>query len=779
MKICFSIIVLLFSIVQAVEAQNKEISGRIHSIDDLPLQGVLVSDTTNSVSCKSDKNGRFSISVDSACAFLRFTHKLYDTLTIKLSDDSELNVTLIFTTDMNLLLNLTLSELTTIKVISATTTSQSIKDAPAVITVITAKQIEDRGYQSVGEALSSVAGIYPLYDYLQYNVGIRGVNGGMYAWSRIVKVMINGQSIAYRPSTESFLGEELIPVSTVDRIEIIRGPASALYGANAFLGVINIVTKTSTDAIHGAVTAKYGTGENLSDKGISTNVNGKIGKLGYSVSGTYNYKDRSGLQPVEVPGSANYSNMESANDIAKPFSFYTMLDYTNRKTGNISLDFNYQNLDSYSEFQDWGVLTHRNHIQLINYYARVKYEKQLSEKLKTNLSVVYSNASTGTNDKLSIDTSLTNWITRKVGCRGFDVSLNTEYSLQKHSNIKLGIDYTNDLQDLPTYYLNQTGKIPQPQQGKEYQDTTFTNTGFFLQAILNPSELLNFNFLNDLAITAGVRYDMQNMYGNVFNYRLAGVYPFSKSIYTKLLYGTSYKAPSAVQLYSNYITVGGVIGYSNLKPEKAQTLEWCIGMQTSKSLNLTTALFYNIIKDKVELILPFGTVSNVSYDNVAKISSAGIEVEAQYSYKYWMNYANFSYQRSILTKENLTKDKIKLKTGLYPDVMFKFGSNLAFPKYKLNLNLEGAYISPRIASQLNNYIYDPVRFRTHRYELPAYFMLNVAISSLNLKFVKEYETRFMIKINNLLNTKAAWPGYKDFDIPIMGTNITCTLSQKF
>ena len=779
MRLACLIIICLFLLAQELEAQNKEITGKITDQNNDPLQGVLVSDTTNSISVKSDKEGFYSIKAGNDCEYLRFTLMLYDTLTVKLSGKSVLDIQLTVYSDLGQFLNLSLEELLSIKVVSSTSTSQSIKEAPSIITVITANQIEERGYQSVGEALNSVAGIYPLYDYLQYNVGIRGVNGGMYAWSRIVKVMINGQSVSFRPSSETFLGEELIPISTIERVEIIRGPASALYGANAFLGVINIITKTSDEKISGQGTVKYGLGQNYSIKGFDASLNGKVKNLRYLISGNYTYKDRSGLAPVDVPGSSRYQNMVSENDIAKPYSFYSMLNYSDEKIGDISVDFNYQNLDSYGEFMDWGVLTHLNHIQLINYYARLKYEKEIINNLKTNLSIAYAYGTQGPYDKLSIDTSSTTWISRKVGCKSFDFSSNIEYTIKKRNNIKVGIDFNNDLQNLLTHYINQPGSNPQPQQGIEYNDTTFRNTGIFLQAILSPAEIMNSSFLEDLVITAGVRYDMHNMYDDVFNYRLAGVYTFNKSIYTKLLYGTSYKAPSAVQLYSNYITVGGVIGNPNLKPEKAQTFEWSVGMQPLKDLNLTTTAFYNIINDKVELILPYGTVSNVSYDNVAKINSAGLEVELLHNYNNWMNYANFSYQRSILTKENLTKDEIKLKTELYPDFMVKLGSNLALPKFKINLNIEGAYISPRIASQQNNYIYDPVNFRTNRYELPAYFMLDMTISSLNIRFIKQSETRFMIKINNLLNTKAAWPGYKDFDVPFMGTNINFSLTQKF
>jgi outer membrane receptor for ferrienterochelin and colicins len=757
-------------------AQTRTITGTVYNgITNQPIPDAIivvkgVKDTTKTTSL-----GEYSIKVPDTMKTITFAEFAgMEVMEIKNSNNDEINIYL-SKYDLD---HLSLDDLLKIKVVTASKKEQTMSQAPAIISVITAQQIEERGYQSVGEALNSVAGIYPLYDYVQYNIGIRGVNGGMDAGSRILKVMINGQSVAFRPTSESFLGEELIPVSTIERIEIIRGPASALYGANAFLGVINIITKTTNKNITGQVTGKYGKGSNLINKGGNAYINGKVNKIGYIVSGTYDFKDRSGLSPVDVPGFSKYTNDVSKNDLSKPFGLYSMLNYTDKKTGNISFDFNYQNLDSYGEFQDWGLLTHTNHIQLINYYTRLKYEKDLSEKMKVNISVAYSDGHKGPNDKLSLDTSKTNWISRKIGCKSLDITLNSEYSIKKRSNIKVGVDFTNDKQNLLTYYLNQKNSNPQPQQGKEYLDTTFINTGIFFQAIVNPAEIVNTSFLQKLDITAGVRYDIQNVYGDVFNYRLAGIYTFNKSIYTKLLYGTSYKAPSADQLFSNYITVGGVIGNPKLRPEKAKTIEWALGLRPIKGLSITTTAFYTTTNNKVELILPHGTISNVSYGNVAKINSAGMEFEVLHNFKNIMNYANFSYQRSILTKENLTKEQIQIKTELYPDMMLKFGSNMALSKYKLAFNLEGAFTSPRIASEQNNYIYDPVNFRTNRYELPSYFMLNAAISSLNVKLIKNSETRLMVKINNILNKKAAWPGFKDFDISFVGRNIMITITQK-
>src|SRR5262249_43452931 len=128
-------------------------------------------------------------------------------------------------------------------VVSATKSELREDEAPAITTVITREEIRRWGYQSVAEGLNHVAGVYVIDDQILPNIGIRGVSGGLRSESGLIKVMIDGRSVAFRSTSGNWLGAELVPLSAVQQIEIIRGPASSLYGADAFLGIINIVTR--------------------------------------------------------------------------------------------------------------------------------------------------------------------------------------------------------------------------------------------------------------------------------------------------------------------------------------------------------------------------------------------------------------------------------------------------------------------------------------------------------------------------------------------------------
>ena len=129
------------------------------------------------------------------------------------------------------------------QVTSATKIAQSISEAPAIITVISRDKIIDRGYETVAEALGALPGFFINSDYILPDAGVRGVSGELRGGSRLIKVMVNGHPVSFRSETTNWLNGALIPMDAIDRIEVIRGPGSALYGANAFLGVVNIITR--------------------------------------------------------------------------------------------------------------------------------------------------------------------------------------------------------------------------------------------------------------------------------------------------------------------------------------------------------------------------------------------------------------------------------------------------------------------------------------------------------------------------------------------------------
>ncbi len=138
------------------------------------------------------------------------------------------------------LFELSLEELLNVEVTTASQEKESLLETPAIVSIITAKQLKNWGVHTVYEALSFLPGIVVNESYMGYSVvTFRGVTPGLF--NNKALFMINGH-----PSYERLFGSghtEFIPIEAIERIEVVRSPASSLYGTNAVSGVVNIITK--------------------------------------------------------------------------------------------------------------------------------------------------------------------------------------------------------------------------------------------------------------------------------------------------------------------------------------------------------------------------------------------------------------------------------------------------------------------------------------------------------------------------------------------------------
>src|SRR5580700_9277568 len=138
-----------------------------------------------------------------------------------------------------------LEELGNIQVYSASKHTQSASAAPASVTVITADEIQKYGYRNLADILRSVPGFYVTYDRDYTFVGVRGF-GRLGDWNSRILVLIDGHRSNNNVLGQAMLGNEfLVDVDMIERVEIVRGPSSSLYGANAFFAVINVITRTT------------------------------------------------------------------------------------------------------------------------------------------------------------------------------------------------------------------------------------------------------------------------------------------------------------------------------------------------------------------------------------------------------------------------------------------------------------------------------------------------------------------------------------------------------
>ena len=681
--------------------------------------------------------------------------------------------------------DLSLVDLLEMRVVSPALREQSLREAAAVIEVISSVQIEERGYRSVGEALESVAGVDLLHDHYQYNLGVRGVSSGHLGWSRIVKVMIDGQPVAFRPSGENLLGPELIPIGAVERIEVIRGPASVLYGANAFLGVVNIVTKDGGSLDWGAGRLGFEVGPRVRSSTGEAVLGNQFGDLTFVAAAGVEATERDEYRLTELPGRTHRLRNELSDTEPHPSgSAFFRVGYDHGTFGHLALDGTFQRLDRDAEFMDWGVMAHDNRLQLYNSHLRLSYRKSWGDRVDVSISAAIASGHTGPDDRLNTAPDLDTHIERELGYVGQDLQSTLSYSLDDRSDLLLGVDYSADHQETQAFYtVTAVGeRYLNPPAGTRTGMRWFSDLGVFTQLILYPFPLLGSSWLPGLGLTAGARFDTQNIYGDDYNAR-AGIVYAHPSWFTKLLAGTSYRAPSASQLFSNYIHPGGSIGNPDLKPERARTVELAVGGTPVPELTATASAYVTRIEDRVELREPAATssISNDYPHNATPIDCRGVESKIDVQVGSFRGYVSYSYAKSTYRKRNLLSlagEEVTLDTDLYPSHLLKAGLTQHLPRWHLVGNLEGRYVGRRLGFLANNALVNGPRYLTERYALHPYVVIDATLTTSGIELWPRRETRFSTRVSNLLGVSYAFPGYDGFDIPGFERSVSLLVRQE-
>ena len=141
------------------------------------------------------------------------------------------------------LADMSLEQLSQITVYSASKHEQSVSDAPSSVTVITADEIQRYGYRTLADILETVRGFYITSDRYQSYIGVRGF-GRLGDWNSRILLLVDGHRINDNVLGQAFIGLEFpVDIDVIQRIEIIRGPSSSLYGAEAFFAVIDVITR--------------------------------------------------------------------------------------------------------------------------------------------------------------------------------------------------------------------------------------------------------------------------------------------------------------------------------------------------------------------------------------------------------------------------------------------------------------------------------------------------------------------------------------------------------
>ncbi|MFK7815405.1 MAG: TonB-dependent receptor plug domain-containing protein [Gammaproteobacteria bacterium] len=622
----------------------------------------------------------------------------------------------------------------------ATGTAQPISRAPAVATVISAKVIKEIGATDIDEALETVPGLHvsrraagylPVYSFR----GVFDQNNPQ------VLMLVNGISI-----NNLFVGDRGqawggFPVESISRIEVIRGPGSALYGADAFAGVINIITKDGSEIDGVEFGSRLGS---FDTRDVWALYGGDV--AGFDVAFSVEFRDTDG-QDEDIdsdaataqgtslaPGSVNTGteNFDTRLSISKDnWKFRTGFQQrSNFETGAGVAEA----LDPNGQFESdrWNVdLTYHNpnFTNAWDVAAQVSY-LSTSQEVSDNLllfppgsvlfipgvgfSPPFADGVIGNPEvwEEHIRYNLTGIFT------GFDrhtIRTGIGYTHQEITKVKeesnfspIGFGVLTDVSDTPFAFL--------PEKHRN-------NSFGFIQDVWQLS--------NDWELTAGLRYDDYNDFGDTLNPRLALVWAARHDLTAKLLYGEAFRAPSFAEFRNQNNPVAN--GNSELDPEEIETLELAFDYRPKDNLKLGLNLFRYEWDDIIRFTPDSAT--SLTAQNIGEQEGYGVEFEFD-----WTVNRELSLQGNYAFQESEDKD-LNENSGNAPMHQFYVRANWEF--------LPDWYVSPQW-----NFVIDRDRVDGDaRSDVDDYDIFDVTLRS--RAFSNKWE--LALSARNLFNKRAFEP----------------------
>jgi outer membrane receptor for ferrienterochelin and colicins len=497
-----------------------------------------------------------------------------------------------------------LEELSNIQVYSASKHMQSVSDAPSSVTVVTADEIQKYGYRTLADILESTRGFYVTYDRDYSFVGVRGF-GRLGDSNNRILVLIDGHRINDNVFGEPYLGSEfLVDVDLIERVEIIRGPSSSLYGADAFFAVINVVTRKAPQLKGFEFTfapASFATYE-----GRAT-YSGQYKGIGLMVSGTfYNSQGPTLFFPQFDSPATNYgvtqnTDYESFQHVLATISFH-----------GFTLQGLFSARDKGVPTAYYGALFNDPQTQNFDYhqYIDLSYQHSIAEKwdfaARTSYDQARLQAPVGYSTGLPDGSTTVDTYSFRGGWSDSEVKLSRTF-LDKHK-LTLGTEIIDNLrQDQGDYTA--IGNVFVPDPGNSV-----------IWAVYGQDE---FAIAHELSLSAGLRYDHYSDFGGSTNPRLGLIYHVFHPTTLKLLYGTAFRAPEPFELEPDFAFYDD---NPHLKPETIRSVEGIVEQGLGQHFTLSGSVFRNSINDLITLGTDASDGNSV-YLNSDKAVATGAEVE--------------------------------------------------------------------------------------------------------------------------------------------------------
>ena len=630
--------------------------------------------------------------------------------------------------DSLILFEPSLEDLLDLKVTTASKELESQKIAPATIYVITEKDIISNGYLELKDVLENVPGVTAInLDFFTFG-GQRGFLGN---FSQTL-LLINGREVQNLIAGETFISHQFT-THNIKQIEIINGPGSALYGANAFVGVINIITKNdSKDYEKTEVLVELGTqktnalsvvfGKTFGDLHISGSVRlYESDEWDFSdfVADTNNFSEGfSEIARGKIDSENRYLNQTRAIPLSLKLSykgFYTgresYFNKANKGIERVALDYN--GLRDYRKFQmnylGWNYNVNNNHHINIEYQHSKEWMWGVNFQFKDALwdSLIVENPDRSITDPLTqeeIHRYFMDVYSQENSIGSTRDKFNVIFKSSFLNGLKTIVGYTYDNFDILGIVHSYNDHFPYNDQ-RLPSSRSNKHSGLF--------QLKKPFFGQKLNITLGGRLDYHSIYGDVWIFRGGFVLnPFNET-YIKGLLGQAFREPNIFELKGN----------EDLKPTKINTYEFSVFHSFNANLQGNLTFFKN---DAVDFINPSTTFVFENSDEVKTVW--GLESQLFFKYKKFSGDIRYAYTNpdeevfasQTISALNVYQHRVNLgfnydllkflrlntRINYYPDMVAKHG-NFSINE-TININ---SYTKVNLTVSVDGYEYHGVNLK--------------------------------------------------------------------
>jgi len=601
------------------------------------------------------------------------------------------------------------------KVYAASKVEQKTTEAPSSVTIITAEEVKKYGYRTLADVLGSVQGFNISYDRNYDFLGARGVSLGDFN-DRIL-LLVDGHRVNNDYTDGAAIGTDFIlDMDLMDRVEIIRGPGSVLYGNNAFFGVINVITRQGKQLDGVEASGEYASFDTYKIRGTF----GKLFTNGVQLLLSGTYYDSAGQDRLfykEYDNPAQNHGIALNRDGDSSGSFFGSLGYR-----DVTLEGAFDRREKANPTAQYTLTTFDDpRLRTVDErgYAALKYTHSFPDVVDVTAQVYYDSYTheIGYPQSLLAGTNVifSQFSSEKDEGEWWGAELQLNKTFWDRLACTLGGEYRDDfLQDSQVVVENE------PTEGSHTR-TNRQSYGVYVQG--------DFAVVTNLHLNGGVRYDQYGKFDPAFDPRVALIYDPLKGSTFKAIYGTAFRAPSFYELSTSA---------EKLKPEQITSYELVYEQEIGRHLRSSLSGFYNQMNDL--LVFSSGSFTNFDAD------TAGMEVALEGSWAGGIRgRASYSFQDTRNTK-------VGWQMPDSPNHLLKFNLSVPLFEDKIFAGVELQYTSDR--GSLHN-TSDPSGqpITVQGVEAGGYGIVNLTLFS--QKLVKNLE--FSASVYNLLDRQYGDP----------------------